>query len=193
MLTRIFSFVFVYAYFSLPPSNACIKISCDSFRKKLVNSLERFLVTYLERDLTTHNHTQKLKKEKLAYKEAQTAKLKTEKRELAQDRKLRKVEVANLRKEKMAYAEDKKAKLSNEERLARVREIETPKPPRSPLDHVVDMAKKDAKFYLEGKEISSDEAIKALKENKHLNIQTLDSSSKQPKVYISKNPIVIEN
>jgi hypothetical protein len=55
------------------------------------------------------------------------------------------------------------------------------------------MAKKDAKFYLEGKEISSDEAIKALKENKHLNIQTLDSSSKQPKVYISKNPIVIEN
>jgi len=138
-------------------------------------------------------HTEKLKKEKLAYKEAQAAKLKTEKRELAQDRELRKVEVANLRKEKMAYAEAKKAKLSNEERLARVREIETPKPPRSPLDHVVDMAKKDAKFYLEGKEISSDEAIKALKENKHLNIQTLDSSSKQPKVYISKNPIVIEN
>lgn len=138
-------------------------------------------------------HTEKLKKEKLAYKEAQAAKLKTEKRELAQDRELRKAEVANLRKEKMAYAEAQKAKLSNEERLARVREIETPKPPRSPLDHMVDMAKKDAKFYLEGKEISSDEAIKALKENKHLNIQTLDSSSKQPKVYISKNPIVIEN
>lgn len=138
-------------------------------------------------------HTEKLKKEKLAYKEAQAAKLKTEKRELAQNRELRKSEVANLRKEKMAYAEAQKAKLSNEERLARVREIQTPKPPRSPLDHVVDMAKKDAKFYLEGKEISSDEAIKALKENKHLNIQTLDSSSKQPKVYISKNPIVIEN
>jgi len=138
-------------------------------------------------------HTEKLKKEKLAYKEAQTAKLKTEKRELAQVRELSKKEDVNLRKEKMAYAEAKRAKLSNEERLARVREIETPKPPRSPLDHVVDMAKKDAKFYLEGKEISSDEAIKALKENKHLNIQTLDSSSKQPKVYISKNPIVIEN
>ena len=138
-------------------------------------------------------HTEKLEKEKLAYKEAQAAKLKTEKRELAQVRELRKAEVANLRKEKMAYAEAQKAKLSNKEQLIRIREIETPKPPRSPLDHVVDMAKKDAKFYLEGKEISSDEAIKALKENKHLNIQTLDSSSKQPKVYISKNPVVIEN
>jgi bla regulator protein BlaR1 len=77
--------------------------------------------------------------------------------------------------------------------LARLKEIQTPEPPRSPLDHVIDMAKKDAIFYLEGKEISSDEAIKALKENKHLNIQTLDSNSKQPKVYITKKPIVIDN
>lgn len=55
------------------------------------------------------------------------------------------------------------------------------------------MAKKDAKFYLEGKEITSDEAIKALKEKKHLNIRTLDSSSKQPKVYITKDPITIDD
>jgi NACalpha-BTF3-like transcription factor len=158
----------------------------------------------------------------MAYQEARLAKIKTEKGELTRMRELSKEEVAKLKKdkeayknrqklelteirdvksahteklkkEKLAYKEAQRAKLSNEERLARVREIETPKPPRSPLDHVVDMAKKDAKFYLEGKEISSDEAIKALKENKHLNIQTLDSSSKQPKVYISKNPIIIEN
>lgn len=163
-----------------------------------------------------------LRVDKMAYQEARLAKIKTEKGELTRMRELSKEEVAKLKKdkeayknrqklelteirdvksahteklkkEKLAYKEAQRAKLSNEERLARVREIETPKPPRSPLDHVVDMAKKDAKFYLEGKEISSDEAIKALKENKHLNIQTLDSSSKQPKVYISKNPIVIEN
>jgi bla regulator protein blaR1 len=163
-----------------------------------------------------------LRVDKMAYQEARLAKIKTEKGELTRMRELSKEEVAKLKKdkeayknrqklelteirdvksahteklkkEKLAYKEAQRAKLSNEERLARVREIETPKPPRSPLDHVVDMAKKDAKFYLEGKEISSDEAIKALKENKHLNIQTLDSSSKQPKVYISKNPIIIEN
>jgi hypothetical protein len=136
---------------------------------------------------------EKLKKEKLAYKEAQATKLKTDKNELAEVRELKKVEVANLRKEKRAYAEAQSANLSTKERLASVRKSETPKPPRSPLDHVIDMAKKDALFYLEGKEISSDEAIEALKENKHLNIQTLDSSSKQPKVYISKKPIVIEH
>lgn len=137
---------------------------------------------------------EKLKKEKLAYKEAQSAKIKTEKRELAQVRELSKKEdVLRLKQEKLAYAEAQRTKLSTDERLARLREIEPPKPPRSPLDHVIDMAKKDAKFYLEGKEISSDEAIEALKENKHLNIQTSDSSSKQPKVYITKKPIVIDN
>ncbi len=137
---------------------------------------------------------EKLKKEKLAYKEAQSAKIKTEKRELAKVKELRKKEdVQKLKQEKLAYAEAQRAKLSDEERLIRVREIEPPKPPKSPLDHVIDMAKKEAKFYLEGKEISSDEAIKTLKENKHLNIQTLDASSKQPKVYISKKPVVIDN
>ncbi|MEZ4780758.1 MAG: M56 family metallopeptidase [Flavobacteriaceae bacterium] len=137
---------------------------------------------------------EKLKKEKLAYKEAQAVKLKTEKRELAKVKELRKKEdVQKLKQEKLAYAEAQRAKLSDEERLIRVREIETPKPPKSPLDHVIDMAKKDAKFYLEGKEISSDQAIKTLKENKHLNIKTIDKDAKQPKVYITKNPIVIEN
>jgi hypothetical protein len=48
------------------------------------------------------------------------------------------------------------------------------------------MAKKGATFYLEGKQISSDKAIKALKKNKHLNIQ-----SKNSKVFITKRPILI--
>lgn len=56
----------------------------------------------------------------------------------------------------------------------------------SPLDHVIHMAKKGAVFYLEGKKTSSDDAIKALKKNKHLNIQTINS-----KVYITKKSILI--
>jgi len=132
--------------------------------------------------------------ENLAYKEARAAKLKTEKGELAQVRELQSKErVLELKEEKLAYKEARKAELSTKKRLARIKEIQTPKPPKSPLDHVIDMAKNNALFYLEGKEISSDKAIDALKKNKSLNIQTIGSSSKQPKVYITKKPVVIDN
>lgn len=70
--------------------------------------------------------------------------------------------------------------------------IQPPAPPapQSPLDHVIDMAKKGATFYFEGKEISSDRAIELLKKNKSLNISTTKSSSKNPQVKISKNSIL---
>jgi hypothetical protein len=64
-----------------------------------------------------------------------------------------------------------------------------PPPPKSPLDHVIAMAKKNATFYLEGKQISSDEAIKALKSDKDLNIATQKQNSNAPKVHISTQPI----
>ena len=65
--------------------------------------------------------------------------------------------------------------------------------PKSPLDIVIEMAKKGATFYSEGKKISSDEAIKLLKNNKNLNIDTRSSNSNKPVVRISKAPITIEN
>tara|TARA_R110000868_G_scaffold720_6_gene5302 strand:+ start:21246 stop:22640 length:1395 start_codon:yes stop_codon:yes gene_type:complete len=68
-----------------------------------------------------------------------------------------------------------------------------PPAPKSPLDHVIEMAKKDAVFFYEGKPISSDEAINYLKKNNQLNISTKDSKSKHPRVYISSNPIIIKN
>jgi len=68
-----------------------------------------------------------------------------------------------------------------------------PPAPKSPLDHVIEMAKKGAAFYYEGKPISSDEAISLLKKNDKLNISTKESNSKQPKVYITTKPIVIKN
>ncbi|MFD0796385.1 M56 family metallopeptidase [Maribacter chungangensis] len=67
-----------------------------------------------------------------------------------------------------------------------------PPKPISPLDHVIAMAKKDAQFLYEGKEISSDKAIKLLKNNKDLNIDSRASKGKRPVVKISASPIEIE-
>jgi hypothetical protein len=64
-----------------------------------------------------------------------------------------------------------------------------PPAPKSPLDHVIEMAKKGATFYYEGNLISSDEAIQLLKINNERNISTKQVDSKEPKVYISKEPI----
>lgn len=69
---------------------------------------------------------------------------------------------------------------------------EPPAPPEpvSPLDHVIEMAKKNAKFYLEGKEITSDMAIEVMKKNKSINIDSR-SNGKQPVVKMSTKPIKI--
>ena len=66
-----------------------------------------------------------------------------------------------------------------------------PPAPEEPIDHIVSMAKKGATFYYEGKKINSDRAIKLLKKNKSLNIQTISYSSKNPQVKISKKPIAL--
>ncbi len=68
-----------------------------------------------------------------------------------------------------------------------------PPEPQSPLDHVIEMAKKGATFYYEGNEISSDRAIQILKENDKINIDSRGSKSKKPIVKLSTEPIVIEN
>ena len=66
-----------------------------------------------------------------------------------------------------------------------------PPEPVSPLDYVIEMAKKDAKFYLEGKEITSDKAIEVMKKNKDLNIDSRASKGKRSVVKISTKPIRI--
>ncbi|WP_456441940.1 M56 family metallopeptidase [Psychroserpens sp.] len=62
----------------------------------------------------------------------------------------------------------------------------------SQLDYIIDMAKKNALFYSEEKSISSDEAIRLIKNNNNLNILTTQSNSKHPKVNITKTPINLE-
>jgi hypothetical protein len=54
------------------------------------------------------------------------------------------------------------------------------------------MAKKDAIFYFETKEITSDKAIELLKKNKHLNIDSRSKDLKNPVVRISKKTITIK-
>ncbi|MBV7269608.1 M56 family metallopeptidase [Winogradskyella luteola] len=72
--------------------------------------------------------------------------------------------------------------------------VEIPPPPPAPestLDFVTRMAKTDAKFFSEGKTISSDKAVKLLKNNPKLNVKAQKTDTKQPLVYISKKPILI--
>lgn len=75
-------------------------------------------------------------------------------------------------------------------------DIPPPPPPPAPessLDFVIRMAKADAKFFNEGKSISSDQAIKLVKNNKKLNVNAKEKSKGgKPMVYITKKPIVIE-
>ncbi|MGB5420448.1 M56 family metallopeptidase [Algibacter sp.] len=72
-----------------------------------------------------------------------------------------------------------------------VSEIPAPPPPpepQSPLDHVIDMAKKGAIFYYENDKISSDKAIEILKHNKDLNISSQTTNGVRT-VKIQKAPI----
>jgi bla regulator protein BlaR1 len=71
--------------------------------------------------------------------------------------------------------------------------FKTPPPtPTSAIDYLIRMAKKDATFYFETKEITSDKAIELLKKNKHLNIDTRNKDLKNPVVRISKKTIIIK-
>lgn len=66
-------------------------------------------------------------------------------------------------------------------------------PQESTLDFVIKMAKKDAKFFSEGKPISSDEAIALIKKNDKLNVNAYPKSKDgKPLVYITKKPVVIK-
>lgn len=67
-----------------------------------------------------------------------------------------------------------------------------PPVPKSPLDHVIEMAKKGAVFYYEGNKISSDEAIAILKKNKSINIDTRGSNGNRPVMKLSTAPITID-
>ncbi len=123
-------------------------------------------------------------KEKDAIKMAKTA----QEAELKFTREALKVERIKYTKAKKALANAKKV------RALEIAEVSSPQYLRiSPLDHAIKMAKKDAIFYLEDKEITSDKAIKILRSKRRINISTIGADSNQPKVYLTRKPVVIEN
>jgi len=69
----------------------------------------------------------------------------------------------------------------------------SPLKPMAPIDHVIEMTKKGATFYYEGKEINSDKAIEIVKQNDKINIGTTQSSNNPPRVELTIKGIVIEN
>ncbi|MBT8302459.1 MAG: M56 family metallopeptidase [Maribacter sp.] len=71
-------------------------------------------------------------------------------------------------------------------------DIPPPPPPKSPMEHVVEMARKDALFYYEGKKISSEKAIALLKKDKKINIRTKHKGLKKPVVELSTKPFIIK-
>ncbi|WP_347924074.1 M56 family metallopeptidase [Pontimicrobium sp. SW4] len=144
----------------------------------------------VERQAISEERKAQLVKEKLKHVEERKAE--TEKRqEMLKKEKLKHVEERKvLAEQKRKHAIAAKVK-RQEENIARREMNIPPSPPKSPLDHVIEMAKKDAIFYFEGKEISSDEAIKKIKQGSKINIKSYNKDDK-PKVYLSTKPIVVE-
>lgn len=114
---------------------------------------------------------------------------------LAQEKALNKQEEKIRIQEKVLIEHEKKIRIQesqlmeHEKNIARLPAPPPPPTPKSPLDHVIEMAKKGATFYYEDKEISSDKAIEILKKNTNLNIDTRSASGKKPVVRLSKEPI----
>ncbi len=95
-----------------------------------------------------------------------------------------------LREQETALKEREIALVEHTKELA---QMEVPPPPKSPLEHVREMAEKDAIFYYEGKKISSDKAIKIIKKNKSINIDSRRSNTDKPTVRLSTKPIIINH
>lgn len=67
--------------------------------------------------------------------------------------------------------------------------VDIPSPPKpiSRLDHIINMAKKEATFFYEGRNISSDRAINLIKKNDDLNLFTKDITTNKPRVFLTKD------
>ncbi|SHJ89064.1 M56 family metallopeptidase [Pseudozobellia thermophila] len=69
----------------------------------------------------------------------------------------------------------------------------SPPQPKSPVEHVREMAQKNALFYYKGKKISSKKAIEILEKSKSVNIDSRSTKGKRPVVKLSTEPIEIDD
>ena len=72
-----------------------------------------------------------------------------------------------------------------------IKEVPPPPAPKTPIEYISNKAKKDAKYFYKGKNISFDEAIKVLKKNPKMNINAKKTSNGHELIYLSKEPILI--
>jgi len=165
-----------------------VKLARVAEMKERQEKLQRVV----EREAISEERRKELAKTKLKRVEERQVEIEKRQEKLKKE-KLKHVEERKvLAEQKREYAKAVKLKREEENLARREMNIPPPPPPKSPLDHVIEMAKKNAVFYFEGKEISSDEAIKKIKNNKKMNIRTYDRGSDKPKVYLSSKPIVVE-
>jgi len=81
---------------------------------------------------------------------------------------------------------------STNSRAAGRRNVPVPSRPKSPIDLIVSMAKKDATFYYNDEKISSDKAIAIIKKKPNLNISA-QSHNGQSVVHLSEGGITVVN
>ncbi len=68
-----------------------------------------------------------------------------------------------------------------------------PPPPPNPIEHLTQLAKEGASFFLEGKSITSKEAIRLLKNREDLNISVKKKNGDKVTVNLTKAPITIKD
>ncbi|RAJ18170.1 M56 family metallopeptidase [Olleya aquimaris] len=102
--------------------------------------------------------------------------------------------IAEKEKERRLKMDERRKALENRqaELLEKGDHIPPPPPPKSPIDHVIDMAKKDAAFYYNGDAITSDKAIDLLKKNPEINISSHTNNGVST-VHLSEKPITVKN
>ena len=72
-------------------------------------------------------------------------------------------------------------------------DLPPPPPPPNPVQHMKELAKKGAKFYFNGDEITANKAIEIIKNSEDINIDIRKGNDKVPYVKLSKAPIKIED
>ena len=89
---------------------------------------------------------------------------------------------------KYKIIDGKPTKIPTPSKPNNLKQVPKPPKPKSPLNTVVEMAKKGATFYYNNEKITSDKAIKLLKENKNLNISS-NTNNGVSNVHISDSAI----
>ncbi len=73
-----------------------------------------------------------------------------------------------------------------------VKEVLPPPPPPKPSEYIKEMAKTNAKFFYDGKQITSKEALIIVNKDQSLIVKTKKSNTRTPEVYLTNAPVIKE-